>query len=396
MYQSRSAPGNSATLPTTRRLKVLFLVTADDIGGMQRVVIGLARQYGTLGWLAKSVFPHSPKRELLLAWAQRQGVTAEATPALLNAADSHTVRSMLALGRYVRKLRPDVVNLHYGDNFISLKDVIAVRLSGPYRCVITVHHPSPWNADNARKRLMTCIAARLSHAVIVVSQATRDVILAAGVPARKIHLIPPGLQDPGTTPARDEARRRLRLPQDGFVVASLARLVPHKGIADLIEAVSRLPDPQKKVIVAIAGDGPERGSLTALASRLGVHVIFLGAVPDTADLYASADVFVLPSYLEGFGLVYVEAAFHGVPSIGTNVGGVPDAIVDGETGLLVSPGDHDAIAAAIQRLRDDHDLLQRLGRAAQLRARTEFTEARMAERYAKAFLLYSGERAISP
>ncbi len=84
-------------------------------------------------------------------------------------------------------------------------------------------------------------------------------------------------------------------------------------------------------------------------------------------------------------LVYVEAAFYGIPSIGTNAGGAPDAIADGETGLLVPSGDIAALTAAIDRLHHDTDLRLRLGRAACLRANSEFTEEHMADRYAKIY-----------
>ncbi|MCL6498623.1 MAG: glycosyltransferase, partial [Firmicutes bacterium] len=83
-----------------------------------------------------------------------------------------------------------------------------------------------------------------------------------------------------------------------------------------------------------------------------VSAFLVGRVADTADVYAAADVFALSSYLEGFGLVYIEAALHGVPSIGAAVGAVPETIRDGETGLLVPPGDRAALAGAIGRLRD--------------------------------------------
>jgi glycosyltransferase involved in cell wall biosynthesis len=112
------------------------------------------------------------------------------------------------------------------------------------------------------------------------------------------------------------------------------------------------------------------------------RAIFLGRVPDTTDVYAASDLFVLPSHLEGFGLVFIEAAFHGVPSIGTNVGGVPYAIEDGKTGMLVPVKDDAAFAASIKKLWDHAALRQQMGEAARARACSEFTEARMAERYA--------------
>jgi glycosyltransferase involved in cell wall biosynthesis len=102
-------------------------------------------------------------------------------------------------------------------------------------------------------------------------------------------------------------------------------------------------------------------------------------------LYAAADVFVLPSYLEGFGLVYAEAAMHGVPSIGADVGSVPEVVKHGETGLIVPPAQPDALAAAILSLRDNGALCSQLGANARARAHAEFTEPLVADRYIDAF-----------
>lgn len=358
------------------------MTTADNIGGMERIVCGLAREFAARRWATRIVFPQSEKSARLLSWCRDQGVEAETSSSLLNAVAPHTRQDMLALRRFVRSARPDMVNLHYGDNYISLKDVLAVRLAGRHRCIVTVHHPTPWDETNEQKRRMTGLAARFAHQIVTVSHATQEILIQAGIPARRITLIFNGLRPPDKTPNQTEARARLGLPASAFIVGALAQLVPRKGIGDLIEAAARVPDPRAELRLAIAGDGPERASLEALAAeRLKDRAYFLGRVPDVDDFYAACDVFALPSYLEGFGLVYVEAAFHGVPSIGTNVGGCPDAVADKQTGLLVPPGNPSALAHAVQTLRDDPALRHALGRAARTRAHAEFTEAVMADRY---------------
>jgi glycosyltransferase involved in cell wall biosynthesis len=369
----------------------LLISTADNIGGMERVVCSLTRGLTAANRSVYTAFPLTPKAPALLEWCRTQNVDAKATPAVRDAADNHTLEAMLALTRFVRQIAPRSVNLHYGDNFISLKDVLAVRLAGRHRCVITVHHPTTWDRTNSRKRLMTRLAAQLADAVVVVSEATRQVLLDAGVPDRKLHLIYSGVAAPEHQPTRTEARQRLGIPNDAFLIASLARLEPHKGIADLIEATAQLPDPRHNLLLIIAGDGPERARLEALATvRLGARARFLGRIAEVADLYAAANLFALPSYLEGFGLVYIEAAFYGLPSIGTWVGGVPEAVRNGETGLLTRPGDQAAIQFAIQKLRDDASLRHTFGDAARDRVNREFTETAMATRYAT--LLWNTDR----
>jgi glycosyltransferase involved in cell wall biosynthesis len=150
-------------------------------------------------------------------------------------------------------------------------------------------------------------------------------------------------------------------------------------------------------VLLIAGDGPERASLEALARRrLPGRAMFLGHLADHADLYAASDVFAMPTHdsRESFGLVYIEAAFHAIPSIGTRVGGIPEAILDGQTGLLVPPHAPDQLSAALERLRIDVDLRARLGRAAQTRANDRFTVRRMADRYEEIYLGLLGRSGV--
>lgn len=368
--------------------KVMFLTTSAYVGGQERIACGLSRAFKQRGWTVRSVFPDGPTRDMFLKWCREQGVEAETSPALLDAAAPHGALDILALGRLVRAWQPDVVNIHYGDNFISAKDLLGLRSAGlGRRYVVSVHHPTPWQATGGRKKLLTRAAAALADDVTTFSNATRDVLLEAGVSKRRLHVIPCGVQVPTHLPAQADARQRLGLPADTKIIGTLGRQEPHKGLKDLIEAVARVPDDEHKLLLAFAGDGPERAALEALAeARLGPRARFLGRVPNIDDFLACCDVFALPSYLEGFGLVYVEAAFHGVPSVGTLVGGVPDAVKDGETGLLVPVGDVARLAQALARLIDDEPLRRKLGQAARQRANDELTETRMAERFERVFL----------
>lgn len=130
---------------------------------------------------------------------------------------------------------------------------------------------------------------------------------------------------------------------------AVARLDPsdaYKGIDVTLAALARLPDPPRLVVV---GEGADRARLQALART---PVTFTGAVDDATlqALYADASAFVLPSTGEGFGLVYLEAMAHGLPVIGARAGGTPEVVVDGETGVLVAPGDVDALAHALGHL----------------------------------------------
>jgi len=385
------------------RKKLLILMMGHGIAGVERTATDLAREFKARGWAAQLVFAQpvddeptrlavpgrtaAEERRILLEWARNQGVEAETSPTLHGAYATLSWRNVLDLRRFVAAHKPDIVNIQCGSNHVALKDVIAVRLAGLSRLVVSIHHPDPWGED-VKRRVNTGRAARLCDAFIAPSRATRDLLREASVPTRKIHIIPSGVPvpTPALLPSRADARARLGLPPNAFVVSCIARLVPHKSVDCLVEAAARVPDPRGELAVVIAGDGPERVDLEDLAAtRLGPRAIFLGRVPDETipDVYAASDLFCLPSQLEGFGLVYVEAAYRGVPSIGTRVGGVPDVILDGKTGLLVPVGDVEALAAAITRLRDDGEARARMGEAARARAYAEFTVEHMTDRYAK-------------
>lgn len=354
-------------------------------GGTERVALNLARALGVRGWRTRLVFPHTRHRAQLLSWCMEQGVHAETTRALAHWWDApHTWRGVVRLARYVRHHRPDVVNLHCGTHHPSFKDVLAVRLAGRYRCIVTVNHAAEWKGKADRKRMATMLVGILADEVIVISAATQRTMLTAHVPRRKVRIIHCGVRVPERPPSRAEARSRLRLSADAFVVAAVGRLVVEKGFPELIRSAAQVSSTGRDLQLIIGGDGPDRPQFEALAATyLGGRARVLGRISDEAiaDIYAAADIFVLPSHSEGFGLIFVEAALYAVPCIGTNVGGISDVIVDGETGLLVPVGNEQALTSAMQQLYDDPLLRVRLGQAARTRALTHFTEDQMALQY---------------
>ena len=163
---------------------------------------------------------------------------------------------------------------------------------------------------------------------------------------------------------------------------TVARLDPHKGVDTVLQALpavlARAPD----VRYAVAGDGPDRARVEQLAQRIGVadRVRFLGAVSDgdLPALYNAATLYVGPSRqserigVEGFGIAFVEASASGLAVVGGDSGGVPDAVRDGETGLLVPPEDPAAVAAAVNRLLGDAEFARRLGAAGRRAVETHY------------------------
>jgi glycosyltransferase involved in cell wall biosynthesis/GT2 family glycosyltransferase len=367
------------------RRSVMLVSTASNIGGMERVICGLALHIPTSGFTVRTFVPQSDRSELLLAWCRDQGVTAQSDPAVLDAAAPHSPRAAYALWRLIRRIDPKVVNLHYGDNFLSLWDVLAAKASGRHRCVVvSIHHPTPWTNANRRKRAMTALGGRLADGITTFSHATEKILRETPLPAKRIHRIPCGIAVPDHVITRSEGRRLFDLPKDGVIIGCIARLVEHKRIDLLIEAADT-PELAGSVLI-IGGDGPLRDKLearAAAAQHIGVRLV--GRIDDINDLLAACDIFALPSELEGFGLVYLEAAVHGVPSVATRVGGIPDAVIDEETGILVEVGDVDELRNALVRLARDESLRRRLGGAASRRVRGQLNDVTMSSRFANIF-----------
>lgn len=210
--------------------------------------------------------------------------------------------------------------------------------------------------------------------------------VAAGFPAERFVWIPNGIDVARfRAVSRQQARARTGVPEGERVVLSVANLKPVKNQAVLLDAARALHDAGVPHGLWLIGEGPERGALEQRARDLGLdaHVHFLGAVPDPADWYASADAFALTSDYEGTPTVLFEAFAAGVPVVATSVGDVP-ALCAGGAGLVVAPRDPGATARALTAVLTDADLRRRLcARAAEVAER--HSAHAMVDRYARVF-----------
>jgi phosphatidylinositol alpha-1,6-mannosyltransferase len=220
--------------------------------------------------------------------------------------------------------------------------------------------------------------------VITISNFTKGKLLELGVKETEVRMVPPGVEvDKFTGKRNPQNVLDAYKIHDKKVILTVGRLIERKGQDMVIKALptvlKRFPD----VVYLIVGDGPNRLALEELATSLNLEqkVIFAGLVPDEALplYYETCDIFIMPSrtiektgHVEGFGIVYLEANLCGKPVIGGRSGGVPDAIVDGVTGLLVDPLDSSEIAEAIIKLLSNPELARKMGQAGRIRAQTEF------------------------
>ena len=175
---------------------------------------------------------------------------------------------------------------------------------------------------------------------------------------------------------------RRRLDADGrFVLVTTAYLIKEKGIDVAVRALARLPD---SVVLWVVGDGAESAALRALATDLGVQnrVRFLGLQARVEPYMQAADVFVCPSrWAEAAGLVNIEAQACGLPVLASRIGGIPEYVIDGRTGVLFAAGDHEELADAVRRLLDSPDRFRAMGREARELAVGQFSVAARLEDY---------------
>ena len=304
------------------------------------------------------------------------------------------VAGMAAIWRLCRRTRYDVIHVHWPLP-LALFGWAAQR-ARPARLVTTFYGVELRWVKGALPFLKGFLAwaARRSDRVSAISNYTAGELRElADLP---IEVIPYTTSLPDVTPAPASAPASAPTPasaaQDGTgPVLFVGRLVERKGVAHLIEAMARLGQGDEGPRLEIVGDGPERPRLEALARRLGVanRVAFRGKIaPDELQAsYARAAVCVLPSVLdargdtEGLGVVLLEAMNHATPVIASRVGGIPDIVEDGVSGLLVPPGDADALAAAVRRVRDDPALARRLGEAGRRRLRERFSWRAIVQRW---------------
>lgn len=261
----------------------------------------------------------------------------------------------------------------------------AASLSARLPLVVTLHNlvPAPGQASRRTLFFLRLLLSRARN-VIAVSEAVAESARIAGIAARlRLQVVRNGVDlsrfDITRLPSRVEARQALNLPLDVPVALCVARLSPEKDVGCFLEAaalvVNHIPDAR----FLVAGDGPLRGELEQQVERLNLTgcVTLLGEVTDIPRLLPAANVFCLPSREEGLSLAAIEAMAASLPVIATRVGGLPEVVADGETGILVPPQDAAALADVISTLLTEPERSQRMGDAGRARAMAHFNEATM-------------------
>lgn len=378
----------------SRRLKVLLVTVGLDVGGTEMQIRELALR------LDRARF------DVAVCGLKGPGVIGEelrargARVVTLNGAGKGDVRVLVRLARLVAAERPDIVHAFLG--FANVAASLVGRLLGVPVVIWSYRDLEVWKT---RPRwLLDRAALRWADAVTCCSDAVRRFVLAhVNGQAAKFSMIHNGVDVELFRSARPVSRSELGVRDGVAVIGTVARLdEPKKGLTVLLRALagiaarSDVPDWQ----VLLVGDGPARAELERTAAELGLagQVVFAGVRRDIPSVLRVLDVFVCPSLYEGFGIVIVEAMAAGRPVVASAVGGVPEIVVDGETGLLVPAGDAPALADAIARLLRDPASARQMGARGGDRARELFSVERMVRQHERLYealsarLLRSGGR----
>lgn len=284
------------------------------------------------------------------------------------------------------KRRP--VELLHTNNVGCEESAVAARLAGIPRVLGTFHIDSRVDVSNRnnglRHRALEFVSNQCLHAAIAVSDDTgRQWIRRTRLAPRRVVTIRNGIDPAAAAPNIDRAtaRRDFGLPtaEGALIVGGVGRLDPVKGFDVLLDAIALLAPQHPKLTLVLAGDGPARYALQQQAARLNIknRVHFLGFCKDVREVYAALDIFAMPSRCEALPYALLEAMTAQLPAVASRIGGVPEVVVPGETGLLIPVGDHHALAAALASLLNNPDLRQQMGRAARQRVIEHFSEREM-------------------
>lgn len=356
-------------------LRVLFWSDSfwPSIGGVETWAARYVQCLGERGFEVVVVTTHrefdTPDQELF------QGVPVYRLP-LWSALEGRRPGAILRAKQAIARLRQDIApdRLHVNTIGATSAFYLWTRHVAPCPTLFTLH--GPWPDEYARSGSLLDQALGAADRVIAVSRSTRDWALAfAPRLASRMQVIHPATDPRPVAPSAPSP-----------ILLCLGRLSREKGFDLAIDAFARIHETYPDARLLVAGHGGEYDALTRLAAQRGVagKVTFRGWVSpgEVSDLIARAAIVVVPSRQEGFGLVALEAAHLARPVAGFATGGLDEAIVDGETGLLAAPQDSGALAHKLACLLDDAGLRRRLGHAARRRARTEFGWDAHMNRYA--------------
>ena len=353
-------------------LRVAGVDPERGFAGGETQVMGLTLELARMGHRAELIC--DPKGRLYER-ARSEGVTCHP----LRIRNSVDLPAAIRFRAILRRGRYDIVHFH-----TARAHAMAPYARGFARGLVVTRR-----MDYRPNRLFApLLFGRAVDGVAAISRGVADSLAAAGVARERVTIIPSGVDcehfRPADNAARAAARAALQIPPQALVLSTVGMLEPRKGHRHLLEAIARIARGGEIANLAalIAGDGSLRANLQRDAEMLGIAtaVRFLGRLDDVRTVLAATDIFVFPSLREGLGVAILEAAASGLAIVASDTGGIGDVIEDGVTGILVKPGDSEALARAIARMAAAQPERAAMGQAARIRAEREFAMTTMAAR----------------
>ena len=363
------------------RQTIVYFTDTTGFGGAEQALLTLITGLNRDEWCPLLMYHPSSGVAPLLEQAQQLHV--ELWPVLRMPDGREGARHVLRFTRELRSRRPAVFHAHLTWPLACKFGLVGAILARVPAIVATVHLYVEFPIDRsilAQQRLIVSAAGRY---IAVSCDTAQRLIRKLHLPAGKVQVIHNGVTLQPSADRSAAIDRARRLSGDHPIVLTVARLDEQKGHQYLLEAAVQVPEAQ----FVLAGDGPLRSALEAQARSLGLEgrVKFLGYCTDVPEWLAECDVFVLPSLYEGLPLSILEAMAAGRPIIATQIGGTDEAVLDGETGLLVPPADPTALAAAIRSILGDRVFAQRLASAGRRRVEQEFSTAAMLQQVTQVY-----------
>lgn len=377
-----------------RKIRVLHIITRLIVGGAQEIALSIA------SGLDKDKFqvtfisgPEDFSKEMADKW--NMGVII--IPDLIRRINP--IKDLIALIRlynFIRKYKFDIVHTHTSK--VGILGRLAAKLAGAPIIFHTPHgsifHPIYYGPKTIflLSRIENFVAF-FSNKIITCSNNEKKDFLEHKIASEDKYItINWGVKQDDFLQTYDRAskRKELKIPDDAILIGNINRLVPEKGHFFCLEAFRMVLDRLPRVLLLIVGDGLLRKEIEAKINELDLNdnVIMIGHRDDVASILSGLDISLHTSIWEGTPLAIIEAMLMGKAIIATNVGGVPELIEDGVTGILVAPYDKDALAEAIIKLINNKALAKRIGEAASKRAKEKFTLKLMLEKISNLYMSF--------
>jgi glycosyltransferase involved in cell wall biosynthesis len=361
--------------------KVLLLTDADVWAGTERHMLDLAVALKAQGL---SVSLAAPQKSVLHSHCKTHQIKFVA----IEKNGQLDFRAIRHLAHLLRTRKIDIIHAHNGRTQLSA--AIAVTLARRGKVVFTQHFITPFHSQlggpkaQVYRRVHAAISKK-TEKVVAISEAVQKSMLERYPTARaKIVVVHNGINDPqsSTIQSAESVRLQWDIPQSVPFFACAARLEQEKEISVLLEAFSIVLKKHPEAQLRIAGEGNLEQDLKQQIERLGIagNVRLVGFLSDAISFFAAADVVVLPAPAEPFGLVFLEAMGLEKPVLACAGGAAPEIIIEGNTGLLVTPSDATQMASAIEKLIEQPETIKQFGKNGRERFLSDFTRERMAQK----------------